>query len=122
MKCLMLRLVIDPLLRYAEIIGAPEPPTRARVGGWRVRFPLDTPPPPPSGASETAAASSLTEFASSDARLDAVWALSRDTIVGSALDQNTDSNTRQVRSAPRTHAGSLTCHSPRATRRTLSPA
>ncbi|KAK7254927.1 hypothetical protein SO694_00137069 [Aureococcus anophagefferens] len=66
--------------RWAEVANSPAPLEKGDVGAWIVRYPLD------------AAAST---FASASDRLDAVWALGKDTIVATALDVNTDSNTRQ---------------------------
>ena len=81
--------------RYVEVIGAPEPPTKARVRGWAVRYPFDGDlneggddaggPPLPTA----------TAFASSSEALDTVWELVRWTVEAAAIDLNTDSNTRQ---------------------------
>eukprot|EP01052_Picozoa_sp_SAG31_P005581 SAG31_NODE_247_length_19134_cov_12.255050_6_plen_1021_part_00 len=94
--------------RWAEVRGAPEPPTHARVCGWQVHYPFDGQlnekgliVRPAEGLyleSETKQESSgLTKFRGpwSHSPLDQVWGLVRHTINAAALDLNTDSNTRQ---------------------------
>ena len=92
--------------RWAEVQGAPEPPSHARVAGWMVHYPFDgLIEPPDGGAMHTdhtyeakmsdQPARGLTTFNSSVPELDNVWELVRHTINVAALDLNTDSNTRQ---------------------------
>ena len=104
--------------RWAEVIGAPEPPSHATVRGWQVHYPFDgnlNEEPAAAAAAATAAAAGrdgetpmagLTVFTSSATRpngtggpgsqpLQQVWELVRHTINVAALDLNTDSNTRQ---------------------------
>lgn len=112
------------VLRYAEIVGAPEPPTPDSVRGWAVQYPFDGLTSERDGlpilaectahrARETSLSTSLssalsasvqaqrssvaalTTFQSSVPALDAVWRLCHYTVVVGALDSNTDSNTRQ---------------------------
>ena len=95
------------VMRYAEIIGAPEAPTAEHVRGWAVQYPFDgrtaeSGEGAPIDAECTArrsegepAAAALTEFQSSSPTLNAVWRLCRYTVLVGALDSNTDSNTRQ---------------------------
>ena len=86
----------------AEVKGAPEPPTHARVCGWQVHYPFDAELnehglviQPPLNAEDAREIPGLTMFNSSSAGLDSVWALVRHTINAAAIDLNTDSNTRQ---------------------------
>lgn len=79
--------------RWAEVIGAPEPPTPARVRGWAVHYPFDG--ELGEGGATTTGVRGLTEFSSSDPGINAVWGLVKHTIVAASLDLNTDSNTRQ---------------------------
>lgn len=95
--------------RWAELSGLPVPIELADVGAWVVHYPLDVAEAHFGGAGSsiedaTASASSLlpygeadtiTAFASSDDKLNAVWELGRWTILTTSLDVNTDSNTRQ---------------------------
>ena len=98
--------------RWAEVIGAPEPPSHARVTGWQVHYPFDgdlNEEPSSSGSSAAAPMDGLTTFkvlpdpdplngseASGDELpLQKVWELVKHTINAAALDLNTDSNTRQ---------------------------
>jgi hypothetical protein len=90
--------------RWAEVIGAPEPPTHAMISGWQVRYPFNAVlnEVPPAVTSErtprqtpNTSAAGLTVFSSNSAALDQVWELTRHTIAAAALDLNTDSNTRQ---------------------------
>ena len=113
------------VMRYAEIVGAPEPPSAESVRGWAVQYPFDgmtaeragapidaectahhaegaatvaaaaTPAPAAPAVQSPAAAAPLTSFRSSSPTLDAVWHLCRYTVLVGALDSNTDSNTRQ---------------------------
>ena len=64
--------------RWAEVLDLPEPIALADVGAWVVRYPL----------------ARRASFSSADARLDAVWRLGEASIFNTALDVNTDSNTR----------------------------
>eukprot|EP00750_Incisomonas_marina_P012861 INCI17172.1.p1 GENE.INCI17172.1~~INCI17172.1.p1 ORF type:complete len:598 (+),score=75.71 INCI17172.1:319-2112(+) len=88
--------------RFAEIIGAPEPPSKSLIRGWAVRYPLR----PNAAASTTRtggadpessrpAFTAGVQLSSSDARLNAVWELCQYTLEAGTLDVNTDSNTRQ---------------------------
>ena len=86
----------------AEVKGAPEPPTHARVCGWQVHYPFDAELnehglviQPPLNTEDAPEIPGLTMFNSSSADLDSVWALVRHTINAAAIDLNTDSNTRQ---------------------------
>lgn len=85
--------------RYAEVIGAPEAPDLARLNGWIVRYPLgEELPGIKSDDGVTGFVdehNSLTTFTSSSLNLNAVWDLSRYTVIAGAIDLNTDSNTRQ---------------------------
>ena len=110
--------------RWAELIGAPEPPTHDMIHGWQVHYafdgelnedglviqpPMSPPNPraPPAGrrqlqqiaapwaTAKPARKKGMTDFGSSSAELDAVWKLVLHTINGAALDLNSDSNTRQ---------------------------
>lgn len=79
--------------RYAELTGAPEPPTTERVRGWAVRYPFDG--DVNEGIEGFRAVEAATQFESSDAGLNQVWELARWTVEAAAIDLNTDSNTRQ---------------------------
>ena len=85
--------------RWAEVIGAPDPPAHERLGGWQVHYAFDGElnEEGQAEAREAGAPSArgVTHFETSDAKLRAVWELVRYTIVGASLDLNTDSNTRQ---------------------------
>jgi len=129
--------------RFADILGAPEPPTFERVRGWLVRYPFDGQmndqihrPEKKQKATEVeqeeeedkeeeeeegeegqvhgtagdarfegqpasqilgsgSLAGGGTRVSTTDAGLNAVWELSKWTVTASALDANTDSNTRQ---------------------------
>eukprot|EP01052_Picozoa_sp_SAG31_P028843 SAG31_NODE_2819_length_5041_cov_10.089235_4_plen_447_part_00 len=87
--------------RYWQICNAPEPPTHARICGWRVWYPMGL---------EEASSYSLkavpaiptqwdpkvfTTVLSSSESLNVVWEFCRYTLRVAALDVNTDSNTRQ---------------------------
>ena len=68
----------------AEVKGAPEPPTHARVCGWQVHYPFDAELnehglviQPPLNAEDAREIPGLTMFNSSSAGLDSVWALVR---------------------------------------------
>jgi hypothetical protein len=93
--------------RWAEVKGAPEPPSHARVAGWMVHYPFDGFVEPlddgkmhvdltyaPNSLSSQPSRG-LTSFNSSVPELDQVWELVQHTINVAALDLNTDSNTRQ---------------------------
>jgi alpha-L-rhamnosidase len=88
--------------RYWQVCNAPEPPTHALIGGWRVWFPL--------GAIESSQYTAhaavpavpvewdplvFTSVSTSSPNLNSVWELCRYTLRVAALDVNTDSNTRQ---------------------------
>jgi hypothetical protein len=93
--------------RWAEVQGAPEPPSHATVAGWMVHYPFDgfIEPLDDNGmhldlAREPKCLSDqptrgLTSFNSSVPELDKVWELVRHTVNVAAIDLNTDSNTRQ---------------------------
>ena len=87
--------------RWAEVIGAPEPPTHAMISAWQVHYPFNAdlneePPLVTRGrAFAPNAEGGLSAFSSSSKALDQVWELNRHTIDAAALDLNTDSNTRQ---------------------------
>lgn len=103
--------------RWAEVVGAPEPPTHDTVSGWMVHYPFDGKVEPPTDdASERgedfsllsdfaglttgskgggATPPGLTSFSSNVAELDDVFELVSHTINAAALDLNSDSNTRQ---------------------------
>ena len=68
----------------AEVKGAPEPPTHARVCGWQVHYPFDAELnehglviQPALNAVDAEENPGLTTFDSSSADLDSVWALVR---------------------------------------------
>ena len=105
--------------RWAEVIGAPEPPTHATINGWQVHYPFDgqlnedglvvqpalnAPRRRPadavsgsgvSGLSGLSGSTGLAEFSASVPALEAVFELVRHTVDAASLDLNTDSNTRQ---------------------------
>ena len=90
--------------RWAEVIGAPEPPTHQTISGWQVHYPFDavlneepavTSERSPQKTTQKQPAEGLSVFGSSSKELDQAWELTRHTIAAAALDLNTDSNTRQ---------------------------
>ena len=74
------------VFRYAEVVNAPEEPSASRIGGWSVHYPLRV---------ANSEVSTATTFDSSNETLNAVWNLAQYTLEATALDVNTDSNTRQ---------------------------
>ena len=73
-------------------------PSSERVNGWQVVYPFDSVLNEQGEERRSLTSTSdggLTTFSSSDASLDAVWALVRHSATAGALDLNTDSNTRQ---------------------------
>lgn len=89
------------VFRWAEVIGAPEMPTLARVAGWQVQYPFDgdlneygmTVRSPLT--TNRVKQPGLTEIVTDSAALNAVWSLASYTAVAATIDLNTDSNTRQ---------------------------
>jgi hypothetical protein len=77
--------------RYWQVEGAPEPPSRSTIMGWKTWYPYHKPGQQPRD-DEFAG---TTRINSSSAALDAVYELCRYTGRVGAMDVNTDSNARQ---------------------------
>lgn len=76
--------------RWAEVIGAPEPPEHQRVAGWQVHYPFD-------GRVEESEKGGIifNDRVRVQLALIAIFGLATHTIRAASLDLNTDSNTRQ---------------------------
>ena len=86
--------------RYAQIEGSPEPIDVGNAAAWIVRYPLSTEADDqyndvPVAPSRLQPAVAMAKMNTSNSALNAVWELVRHTLVATALDVNTDSNTRQ---------------------------
>ena len=108
--------------RWAEVTGAPEPPSHSSIFGWQVHYPFDgqlnedgvMAVHPLLGSSSSSSdgnhadhtegatagdndvnVGGLTQFNASDTLLLQVWDLVQHTVDAGAIDLNTDSNTRQ---------------------------
>ena len=95
--------------RFWQVMGAPDPPSAAAVVGWKAWYPMHDPRKSAvaagaellskSGVENSGGAADShagqTVVRTSDAALDAVWELCRNTGRIGAMDVNTDSNARQ---------------------------